>query len=201
MGTRGAYGFIKNGVEKITYNHFDSYPSYLGVEVCEFIEKNINDLDKIFYQLEMIYEAVEPTLEQSELCKSLGLWRDVSTGKDWYSHLRNAQGDLSWYAKGLTFMIEASSFLKDSLFCEWAYIINLDTSKLEIYRGFNKDPKAKGRYASLMRKDSREGFKYYGVSLIAEVPLIKCNSKTLNDEYDEVDDAYYFCINGERIEV
>jgi len=30
MGTRGAYGFRKNGIDKVTYNHFDSYPEQLG---------------------------------------------------------------------------------------------------------------------------------------------------------------------------
>lgn len=30
MGTRGMYGFYRNGVTKATYNHFDSYPEWLG---------------------------------------------------------------------------------------------------------------------------------------------------------------------------
>lgn len=31
-------------------------------------------------------------------------------------------------------MIDNVSFLQDSLFCEWGYVINLDTNVLEIYR-------------------------------------------------------------------
>lgn len=30
MSTRGIYGFRKNGEDKLTYNHYDSYFSYLG---------------------------------------------------------------------------------------------------------------------------------------------------------------------------
>jgi len=32
------------------------------------------------------------------------------------------------------------NFSGDSLFCEWAYLINLDNDTLEVYRGFNKEP-------------------------------------------------------------
>ena len=37
MGSRGLYGFIKDGVEKATYSHGDSYPSYLGRDIIDFI--------------------------------------------------------------------------------------------------------------------------------------------------------------------
>lgn len=36
MGTRGAYGFYKDGQNKLTYNHFDSYPEGLGNTVVDF---------------------------------------------------------------------------------------------------------------------------------------------------------------------
>ena len=35
MGTRGLYGFRKNGIDKLTYNHLDSYPDWLGKKVVE----------------------------------------------------------------------------------------------------------------------------------------------------------------------
>ena len=60
---------------------------------------------------------------------------------------------------------DSKDFLADSLFCEYAYIINLDTGMLEFYRGFNQNPNGKGRYAKLVSGD------YNGVVLIQEVPL------------------------------
>ena len=65
-------------------------------------------------------------------------------------------------------MIDSHAFLADSLFCEWAYVINLDNSQFEVYRGFNQDPMAPGRYASCSIPDSNG---YCGVALIREVPL------------------------------
>lgn len=59
-------------------------------------------------------------------------------------------------------------FLRDSLFCEYAYLINLDTNMLEYYQGFNKNPNEKGRYAKYTVDDEK---KYYGVKLIQEIPL------------------------------
>ena len=51
MGTRGAVGYFGklNGenLHKVTYNHYDSYPSGLGKQVVEYIqsrELNINGI-------------------------------------------------------------------------------------------------------------------------------------------------------------
>ncbi len=70
-------------------------------------------------------------------------------------------------------MVDYSTFMHDSLFCEWAYIINLDTKELEIYKGFNKDKKGKGRYASKYIAPERKGEKveYYGVTLLTSMKL------------------------------
>ncbi len=43
MGTRGAYGFYykteKETIEKVTYNHYDSYPECLGYNILQFIKE------------------------------------------------------------------------------------------------------------------------------------------------------------------
>ena len=49
MGTRGVFGFHKNGVDKITYNHYDSYPTGLGEEVVKFLKNHgVDELNTIF---------------------------------------------------------------------------------------------------------------------------------------------------------
>jgi hypothetical protein len=42
-------------------------------------------------------------------------------------------------------------FGADSLFCEWAYVIDATAGTLEVYRGFNKRP-ATGRFAAMEPK-------------------------------------------------
>lgn len=111
-----------------------------------------------------------PTKEDISKCNSYTNL-DVSnkSEKDWYCLLRDVQGDIEVTVDKVSIMIDNKDFLKDSLFCEWAYIINLDTEKLEIYEGFNKNKKAAGRYAKYEAKDSGE--EYYGVKLIKEYNL------------------------------
>ena len=194
MGTRGAYGFRINGEDKITYNQSDSYPSGLGNKIANFLSEfeDIEQLKIIAENIELVNEDDKPTKEQKEEAKKFGLYNeDVSSRSDddWYCLIRNAQGDLSVYERGLKFMIDFHGFLADSLFCEWAYIINLDTGRLEIYKGFNKDSKAYGRYALLKDKANVE---YFGVALCKWIPLENFFEKDIDLIYieEEVDAAY-----------
>lgn len=74
-------------------------------------------------------------------------------------------------------MIDSAGFLADSLFCEWAYVINLDDCVLEVYRGFQSEPHSKGRYAapsgcSVYYLPARDGCSvYHPVALVASLPL------------------------------
>ncbi|MGI9862322.1 hypothetical protein SDD30_13170 [Moorella naiadis] len=112
-----------------------------------------------------------PTPDQIKECERFA---DLSVGEqrldDWYCLLRHAQGRPRAYtAGGLRYMIDNRDFLADSLFCEWAYIINLDDKVLEIYRGFQKrkDHNPRNRYRDMKQAEE----KYYPVALIAEFSL------------------------------
>lgn len=37
-------------------------------------------------------------------------------------------------------LVNSEEFAADSLFCEWAYVIDLDKNTFEVYQGFNKKP-------------------------------------------------------------
>ena len=157
MGTRGAYGFIKNGKMKITYNHYDSYLSELGFSIMRFIAATSNmELNEIFDNIIMVNGDSIPTQEQIEECKKY-LNLDVGNQNidDWYCLLRNAQGNLNEYKNGLRYMIDNKEFMGDSLFCEYAYILNLDNNYLEIYKGFNKDIETDNDYTRFRQNDGR----------------------------------------------
>ena len=83
-----------------------------------------------------------------------------------------------------TEFLDEHRFLLDSLFCEFAYIINLDTNKLEYYEGFNLDPNAPGRYAKYTFYKNDENV-YYGVALIKEFDLIDLfeGKYTINNKF------------------
>lgn len=177
MGTRGAYGFYKDGIDKITYNHFDSYPEYLGDNIVQFCRAtSIKDMRKIFDNIILVEQDSTPTQKQIEECKKYHD-KTVSTGEltEWYSLLRKTQGDLELYKNGLRYMIDSANFMTDGLFCEWAYVINLTDEVLEVYRGFQKTP-ADNRYST---EPSNSG--YYNVGLLAEFSL-----DNIPDDWQEI---------------
>ena len=119
-------------------------------------------------KIKLVKENDKPTEKQMNEYRGFS---DISVSHksidDWYCLLKKAQGNLSLYISGvLDYMIDNSSFLSDSLFCEYVYIINLDSNMLEIYEGFNKNKNAPGRYADTDNKDG-----YYGVKLFQELSL------------------------------
>jgi hypothetical protein len=77
-------------------------------------------------------------------------------------------------------MADAHDFLLDSVFCEYAYIVNLDDMTLEFYGGFNdkKFPAGVGgRYAAMQQPPIKRAdgtihqSEYYGVVLMDAILL------------------------------
>lgn len=181
MGTRGAIGWRIDGEDHATYNHFDSYPSHLGVQFIKDAQAMLatEDDEETYKQkvrsVQWVKEDATPTPAERQVYMAMGVANvDVSTGSDWYSTLRELQGELKKNID-LGVMIESTAFLKDSLFCEWAYLINFDDRVLEFYQGFNQNAQAPGRFAAFGEPEN-EGDRdngYRGVALIATLPFDK----------------------------
>ena len=175
MSTRGLFGFRKDGKDKLTYNHFDSYQDYLGRVMAKFCaEHKVSELKAVCDSIELVDEESTPTIEQITKCVKAGYYDlNVSTQSvgDWYCILREMQGNPEEYAKNFknghgTYMIDSHEFIQNSLFCEYAYIINLDTEKLEFWIGFQHRAQAGNRYG-----ETTNGRGYYPCRLLLEIPL------------------------------
>lgn len=119
MSTRGLMGIKKKGELKAQYNHFDSYISGLGKSIIETInaipsKKRIEKLSETFDNIVLVKETDEN-----------------------YQELREYQGNLKAYLDGFNTMIDNASFINDTLFCEYAYVINLDDNTLDITFGWH----------------------------------------------------------------
>lgn len=159
MGTRGSYGFRAAGEDRLAYSQFDSYPSGLGAAIADDIQRRLL--------------KSPPTVEQVLAIELLPL-------SDERADVRAAfkQGPLSTLlTRKRPRFASGNLFVGDSLFCEWAYVLNLDTDKLEVYRGFQRTPGV-GRYAHLDLNPDHEPT-YYGVSLVAELPLDEATPETM----------------------
>lgn len=188
MGTRGVYGFRIDGQDKVTYNHFDSYLVGLGRNIIKELRGyDYGRLVEVARSIVLVNKETPPTPEQIERLKKYADM-DVSTKciDDWYVLLRRSQGTMwPWFIGSLPVMVDNHDFLSDSLWCEWAYIANLDERVLEVYRGGNENPNGPGRYAALSVPHSPNIPKYYGVTLLTTIPLDEIAKKT-DAEIDEL---------------
>ncbi len=146
MSTRGAVGFQLNNIIKATYNHSDSYPGGLGCDIAHFLAGlqpgELEMLKQQVSQLRWVKEEETPTSEDKRrFAQFADLERSGKIPDNWYCLLRQVQGVNSLphiLAGKLTVLIDSTEFLQDSLFCEWAYIINFDDNSLDTYEGFQK---------------------------------------------------------------
>lgn len=202
MGTRGMYGFRINGTDKCTYNHYDSYPEVLGRDITRFAATvRLEAMKEFASAIKLVDAKTPPTDEQIEKCKRYGYCDfGVSTKSetDWYCLTRKLQGDFAKMAESMLnewdyYMPDESEFIKDSLFCEYAYIINLDTGTLEYYKGFQREPQDGNRYGEEPNDDG-----YYPCRLVLEIPLCDANAlKNAVNEMKRIDDA----LDGESEEL
>jgi len=115
---------------------------------------------------------VPPTKEIQDKYQNLGycnLGVSTQSPKEWYCLLRETQGIDTFaeiYKGNLEHISNDKDFFKDSLYCEWGYLINLDTMKFEVYEGFQKTPQKGNRFG----EESNENG-YYSCALVAEFEL------------------------------
>ena len=133
MSTRGLVGFYSGGKLYGIFSSCDSYFSSLGVAVIESVQHFLfeQDLDSIKKNLVSIewstnedlkYTSVgaEDLIELVACDKTLGL---VSSNEK----IRKLFQDNQVFT-----LFNDEDFINDTLFCEWAYVINLDNKMLEI---------------------------------------------------------------------
>lgn len=142
MSTRGAWGIKRGGKIIVQYNHFDSYPTGLGKQIVEDLnewykdapEEWIKRLNEVLDEVEVIDEekTPQPTEEQLQYIRDEGINFDENH-KEWLYVLSKLQGRVLPYLKGFKYFLDwGVEWLNDKLFCEWAYIFNLDNNTLEI---------------------------------------------------------------------
>lgn len=176
MGTRGAIGVYVDGVTKAAYNQFDMYPDGHGQQVVNEIKElletySLEELRAKAAAMVAIDKKTTPTDEQkTKLAPYYASRVSSQSTDDWYCLFREMQGGIKTYLE-VGMMLDQAVFLADSLFCEYAYILNLDDNLFEIYEGFRTTPPL-GRYASLPYEQAHRGEnQYYPVSLVSAFPL------------------------------
>lgn len=182
MGTRGLTAVILDGEIKIAqYGQWDHYPDGQGVRALTFCRDVLADDAKreaFIVNVRRCRFTTDADIDEAEeWCKSIGIhdgWMDMAQSKKWHERFPLWTRDhgakiLSLVAEhggdGPIVLRNSWSFGADSLFCEWAYVVDLTAGTLEVYKGFNKGESV-GRFASLPPDDDSNG-DYKPVTLVA----------------------------------
>ena len=174
MGTRNLTMVqFNNEIKVAQYGQWDGYPSGQGATILMFCSNGAN-LEKLKLKLEKVrfFKKGEP----EEFNKKL-------EEKDAYTHwLYDNYNHRDIGGKILERIVESEedeeeivlendySFGYDGLFCEWAYCVNLDTNKLEVYCGCSKRPLGKKqRFYKENQKPDEYG--YHAIRMIKQFDL------------------------------
>jgi len=166
--TAGAYGFASNTKIKLTYNHFDSFPEGLGREIVAFIRKVEEDqawtaLRVMVDNLTMVDENAK--MNEDEARKYFPRKKSFPKLPTWYEAIHNYQNGkiLPAIMSGeVSHMTDALNLPKNSMFCHFVYIIDLNNMTFDVYIGQQK----KGDDNSYFGKDKNdEG--YYPCKFVA----------------------------------
>lgn len=179
MGTRHLIVVVQNSETKVAqYGQWDGYLTGQGNSILSFL--NSVDLAKF-------REAVNRCwfLSEDEADKLVDM-----AGPDWPKRFpelsRDTSADLLQMileSSGGMGLVDSSSFAADSLFCEFAYVIDLDTNVLEVYTEFQQDAdKIRGRFSDLK---SEAGASYGPVSLLGSYSLFELPAEFTEEDDDE----------------
>lgn len=117
MSTRGAIGFRETGDKRVSsnvfcvYNHYDSYYSNLGKAMMELYKNTSKD-------------------DFMRIFKS----------KTWINKNSQEPSFDDFFSDKESVEFNDVEFFKNSLMCEYAYLYNLETDELEVYKGCMKEP-------------------------------------------------------------
>ena len=162
MGTRHMVGVVLDGEFRVAqYGQWDGYPSGQGATVLSFLRERENvealraNVAGVRFATEEDKEAMQA--RWTELGADDSGWVTMDQSKAFYTDPRFAPLSrdvgadvLAMVAAGdVEFLTDSSYFAKDSLFCEWAYVVDLDNDVLECYKGFQKEAPVSGRWAGV----------------------------------------------------
>lgn len=153
MTTQGLTGFRYHEKDRLAYNHADSHPDTLGLKVLREL-RDVEDWNSVRDRIDGLIPIPEQrklgehsSMTETEIRRAFPDLKYKEKPRNFYDLYRPLQGTLKPYLDGkLMFMPDASDFIHNSGFCEWAYVANLDSQKYEIWKGLQTNPDPDNRY-------------------------------------------------------
>lgn len=179
MGTRHLTAVYIDGEYKVAqYGQWDGYPERAGKAILNFA-RTLADKSRMTDFTNRVRAArwfsedelriIDKTIEDRSIPYSV--WMDA------YPQLDRSLGsevlDLIMKQEPGIKLYNDLNFAAESLFCEWAWVIDLDAGTFEGYKGFNTERELtpKDRFYSLRDKEDEKSGGYHGVILAAKWQL------------------------------
>lgn len=174
MGTRHVTAVVLDGQYKVAqYGQWDGRPSAAGTDILEFLKVK---MDRTLFESKI--RALQFNTEEQNKAEWEAVGADPES--EWvsfdisdehrrrYPHNSRDTGAeiLDIIQNGITGLgiQDDLSFIADGLFCEWAYVIDLDRNTFEVFEGFNTTPLGNGERFYFMQEADKE---YYPCKLAA----------------------------------
>lgn len=177
MGTRNLICVVKDNEYKVAqYSQWDGYPEGQGLTVLNFLREN--DMDKFRQQVDKCTFIEDDDFFDNAYAE-LGIdtksgyisMEDANKFASVYPQLSRDMGGniLDFVLNNDDALLKNSvDFANDSLFCEWAYVVDLDKNTFEVYEGFNKTPLSEDERFYSSNVDDNE---YYPVKHVISFDL------------------------------
>lgn len=186
MGTRFLICVVKDEQYRVAqYGQWDGDPEGQGIDILMFLRERLNRplFEK---QLGKLSWITEEEFEQEWIsCGGIangGVITANFKACDEYAR-RFPHNNRDTGSKILDIIQKTDNCLKirnsldfaaDSLWCEWAYIIDLDKNTFEVYKGFNKQPLQEGeRFVTFTppKRNPQYSSQYYPVKFVVAFNL------------------------------
>ena len=193
---------MNNETKVAQYGQWDGYPNGVGKDVLDFLtglggnydafKERISKLRWISEEENKVVDADKDWIENyPHLSRDRGgdilncIFHNKFTKSQWVGNERK----INEYPCNVEFLVNSEYFASDSLFCEWAYVIDLDKNTFEVYKGFNKSVlEETDRFYNT--KIAKENSEYKQVKLIKSYDLLKLPdiNNFLNDFKEDEED-------------
>jgi len=161
MGTRNLTVVVKDEKVRVAqYGQWDGYPECTGKGILNILRTDLHrivnglenciEIDEVMYENMMKHvgevsgspiEGEWMTMEQSEVFKDLYPEQQRDTGFRILSMIADSTTPI--------YLRLATEFAADTVFCEWAYVIDLDNGKFETYSSYWGSSEEQGIFATL----------------------------------------------------
>jgi hypothetical protein len=176
MGTRNLTLVKNNGEYKVAqYSQWDGYPEGQGFIVVNFLNQSGFDIELFKNKINNIIHWSSKDIDKL----------DENIDYDSYPELAIDLGTdvlYSIYNSKITKVNLSINFASNSLFCEWAWCVNLDTNCLDCFKGFQTEPLSNDQPFYFLQDKMTKKDEYYPIKLICSIPFDEVSK--FNTKYD-----------------